>query len=75
MVVLLLNFSTAEHFSDVTELDRVDVDWLYDRINFDSDQLRQHSTAIGRDPHQRFIDQRQMDTADTTRQHHDEHHI
>ena len=31
MVVFFLNFSGAELFSDVTALDRVDLDWLYDR--------------------------------------------
>ena len=40
-----------------------------------SGQIRQQNTAVGRHSHRRIIHKRQMDTADTTSQHNDAHHI
>ena len=61
----------------VSRTDRVDMDWLYDRIN--QERMIQieyvNNTAIGRYSHNRIIHTRQMDTIFIFGERHDSHHI
>ena len=57
----------------VSRTHRFDLDRLYDRIILNS--MFQIKSPAGRHPHKRIIHRRQMDTTDTTGQHHDALHI